>query len=239
MAGQAPAGIPGAGGSEGAAGEVDGGQEQGQEPEANPAAQWQESVDTRLDGALNEIRQMAQLVDQRTAPPPEPQQSFEEQFNALIENSPGGMIDPNQLGQLIQDSNQKAVQEALAPFQAQMQQFQQAMTRQEFVGLQNEFPELKDPKTTESLADAAVDEVIAIGVPDQIAEGLMQNPRFARLVHLAKKAEAVAQGETSVGQGQQAVPQLETGGGAAPATGGGDEWDRIANTGRAAGGSIW
>jgi len=55
---------------------------------------------------------------------------------------------------------------------------------------------------------------------------------------LAEKAKGRAQQETPAGQGQT-IPQIETGGGAAPAsTSEGDEWDQILNAGRPQG-RVW
>lgn len=226
------------------AGQVDGGQveagEQTQAPEVDIS-----SFDARLSEAADSIRELAQNQQTLLSRIPEPQAEaapdFDAQYQELFEAS-GGYPDPAQLQQLNQQAIEHGVQQAVAPFVQQMQAFQQQMTAQELSGLQSEFPELASQDAADQLADAVVNSAASMlpqGAPPEIAEGLMQNANFVRLVHLAEKARGRIQQETPAGQGQT-IPQVETGGGAAPqTTAEGDEWDKIANAGRPNGGRIW
>lgn len=228
-AGQAPAAV------EGQPTEATEGQPQEQQVEVND---WQQSIDNRINESLDAVRQLGDLVQTRL---PEPQAEatpdFDAQFAELFEQS-GGYPDPSQLQSLVQQQAQAMVQEAIAPIQQQLGQFQQQMTAQELQGLQQEFSELSDQRTADQLAERVVGTVVDLGVPQQIAEGLMQNAKFVRLVHLAEKANSRAQQETPAGQGQT-IPQIETGGGAAPgSTAEGDPWDQIAKAGRPSG-RVW
>ena len=214
------------------------------EQQQEAAPQWQDAlqqVDHRLDSALDGIRDLAQLVNTRL--PEQAQEDlpdFDQQYQEIFEAN-NGFVDPSQLQGLVQSQAQQIAAEAIAPIQQQLQAFQQQMTAQELAGLQTQFPELAEQRNAEALADQVVEAVNGIlppGVPPQIADGLMQNANFVRLVHLAEKARSRAQQETPAGQGQP-VPQVETGGGAAPTTGAEeDEWAQIANAGRPQG-RIW
>lgn len=225
--------------AEGGEAQVEGGAEQNA-PE--PAADWQQSVDQQLSSAADGIRQMAEMNRTILSRLPEPQQEqapdFEAQFNDLFEQG-GGYVDPGQLQQLVSQQAESIAQNMIAPLQQQLGQFQQQMTAQEFAGIQSEFPELADQKAADHLADSVVNTALSLGLPPEIADGLMQNPNFVRQVHLAEKARSRGQQETPAGQGQT-PPQIETGGGAAPGSASeGDEWDRIANAGRTGSGPIW
>lgn len=240
---QAPTADPNQAGQQG----LDPNQQQVQE--GPDVGQWQQSIDTRLDTALDGMRELATLVQTRM---PEPQQEqapdFEQQFNELIEQG-GGLIDPTQLNSLMEQRIEHGIQQAIAPVMQQMQGFQQQMTSQELQGLQTDFPEIADPTrdargqtAADRLADAVVGQVMDIlpqNAPQEFAEGLMQNAKFVRLVHLAEKARSQAQQETPAGTGQQ-MPQIETGGGAAPtSTGGADQWDQFIASRRPNGGRAW
>lgn len=236
----ATAGAPAAEG-EGQA-QVEGQEAQEGQVEVND---WQESIDSRLNDAVDSIRQMGELVQSRLPEPQaEPSPDFEAQFADLFEQS-GGYPDPTQLQGLVQQQIQSGIQEAIAPIQQQLGQFQQQMTAQELAGLQQQFPELSDQKAADALANEVVNAAVSFvpkGLPPQIAEsiaeGLMQNAEFVRQVHLAGKAKGQIQQETPAGQGQT-IPQIETGGGAAPtSTSEGDPWDQIAKAGRP-NGPIW
>lgn len=208
-----------------------------QQPEVE-VNDWQQSIDGRLSEAADSVRQLADLVQSRLPEPEaEPGPDFEAQFSELFEQS-GGFPDAQQLQSLVQQQAQSIAQEAVAPLQQQLSQFQQQMTAQELAGLQTEFPELATQAEADKLADAVVRQVSSLGLPREFAEGLMQNANFVRQVHLAEKANSRGQQETPAGQGQT-IPPIEAGGGAAPSTGGGDEWDKIANAGRETRGPIW
>lgn len=210
--------------------------EGGQSPEAGVGIEaWQQNVDTTLRQSADAIRQMGELIQTRLPEPEaEPQPDFEQQFNDLFEQS-GGYMDPSQLQGLVQQQARSIAEEMVGPLQQQMQQFQQQMTAQELSSLQTEFPELRDEKNADRLSDSVVTAAIELmesGVPQEIAEALVQNKNFVRKVHLAGKAENRASGETPLG-GTQPVPQIETGGGAAPgSTSEGDEWDNFVQSRR-------
>lgn len=240
---EAAIGAPAAAEGQPTEGQVQGEEAQGQEDGGVDLGQWQQSIDTQLGQAADSIRQLAeqnQTLLQRI-PEPEAGPGFEEQFSELFEQG-GGYVDPQQLQGLVQQQIQQGIQEAMAPLQEQFGEIQQQMTSQELAQLQTRFPELADQKAADALADQVVSTAVGIlpkGAPPQVAEALMQNADFVALVHLAEKAKGAGQQETPAGQGQT-IPQIETGGGAAPgSTAEGDEWDQIANAGRPGGGRIW
>jgi hypothetical protein len=193
--------------------------------------EWQQTVDARLGDALDGIRQMAEVVQTRLPEPQaEEQPDFEAEYQSLLEEN-GGYVDPNQLKGLVEQQARAIAQEMVAPLQQQFQGIQDHMTAQELGALQTQFPELADPTVADKLAESVVARAEQWGVPH-----LANSADFVRMVHLAEKAGTQAQQETPAGQGP--VPQIETGGGAAPASSGGDEWAKIANAGRPSG-PIW
>jgi hypothetical protein len=216
------------------------GAEQAQEaPDA--ASDWQQSVDQQLSQAADGIRQMAEMNQTILSRLPEPAQEqepdYEQQFAELFEQNQG-YVEPGQMTELVRSQAESIAREMVAPLQEQLGQFQQSMTAQEFQALQDEFPELGDQRSADQLADAVVSEAMGLGLPQELADGLMQNPSYVRQVHLAMKAMSRAQGETPAGQGQQAPP-IETGGGAAPAQASeGDEWDAFVQSRRPQG-RVW
>jgi hypothetical protein len=216
-----------------AAAEADGQvQETGQEQEAQQVDvnEWQSSVDARLGDALDGIRQMAEVVQTRLPEPAaEEAPDFDAQFAELFEQS-GGFPDPTQLQGLIQDQIASGIKQAVAPFQQQFEAVQQKMTAQELGALQGKFPELGDAKVADGLANEVVTRAEQWGVPQ-----LANSAEFVEMVHRDMQSRQRAQQETPAGQGS--IPQIETGGGAAPASSGGDEWDAIVNAGRK--GPVW
>lgn len=211
------------------------GQTEGQEPEVQTPdiADWQRTVDQHLAQSADGIRQLAEIVQTRL---PEPEQetgpSFEDQFAELFEQG-GGYLDQQTmqgLQSLMQQQVQQGIEQAIQPFKQQLGAFQQQMTAQELQGLQTEFPELQDQQAVDELADkvfTAASQILPQDAPEEMFDALMQNKNFVRTVHLAEKAMSRTQQETPAG-GTQPIPQVETGGGAAPAsTAGGDEWDQM------------
>lgn len=194
---------------------------------------WQESVDTRLGEAADSIRQMAELVQTRLPEPQaEPEVNFEDQFAQLFGDDAGLTgIDPSELQGLVQQQAEAIAQKMIAPLQQQFEGIQSQMTAQELGKLQTQFPELADAKVADQLAENVVGRAEEWGVPH-----LANNAAFVRMVHLAEKAQERAQQETPAGQGP--VPQIETGASSVPASSEGDEWDKIANSGRP-NGPIW
>jgi hypothetical protein len=228
------------------------GQPQGdQNTEAQPQeqgvdiAEWQRTVDQQLSSSNDTMRQIAEMNQSILSRLPEPQAEaepdFDQQYQELFEQG-GGYVDPAQLQSLMQQHVQQQVQQAVGPLQEQWNAMQQEMTARDLEGLQTEFPELAEAGAADTLATAVVDQAMSMlppGSPPEVADSLMQNKNFVRLVHLAEKAKSRAQQETPAG-GTTQMPQIETGGGAAPtSTSGEDEWDKFVASRRPSGGSVW
>lgn len=216
---------------------------EGQEAEPQEQAgieSWQESVNQQLSQSNAAMQQMAEMNQSILSRLPEPQQEqtpdFDQQYADLFEAN-GGYVDPSQLQGLVQEQARSIAQEMIAPLQQQLQAHQQQMTAQDLESLQGEFPELGDQKAADGLADSVVSAAFGMvpqgldpAIAEKFVDGLVHNKAFVRQVHLAGKAERRAREETPAGQGQN-VPQIETGGGAAPtSTSGADEWDSFVNS---------
>jgi hypothetical protein len=212
------------------------GQTEGQAPEVQTPdiADWQRTVDQHLAQSADGIRQLAEIVQTRLPEPAQEQgPSFEDQFAELFGEEGGGYLDQQTMSglqSLMQQQIEQGIQQGIAPVLQKLGAFEQKMTAQELAGLQTEFPELQDQKAVDALADQvfnAATEILPPDAPEEMFDALMQNKNFVRRVHLAEKAMSRAQQETPAG-GTQPVPQVETGGGAAPAsTAEGDEWGQF------------
>lgn len=211
------------GGQAGAdAGQAQQGEAQGQQDGANDALLQQLSS---LPDSLAETQQMVRDMAQQFQSQQGQQQTGEPEtapldvdLSFLDAESPA--YDPEaaqqQFAQQIQQLVEQGVQQHVAPIQqAQTEQRIQWETQQ----LLNEFPELNETETAKQVIGTARDYASAlapaIGLSEQQAQQLANEPGFIRLMYAAGRAFDAASQESDDSQ----AAHLEGGGGATPGAG--------------------
>lgn len=169
------------------------------------------SIDERLNAPAEENEPQEQVyVNPETG-------DIIDQYGNPVEE-PG--FDPEQFEQEVDRRVEAKLQEQLSPI---LERFQEA----DLEALEERYPALRTREGAEPVIRAAQAqaEKFARGNP-QFAEGLVQDPSFIELVHLAELARTRAEQETPAGA-QPATP-LENGSAHVPAQPQQGVWDRIA-----------
>ncbi len=183
-------------------------QQEGQGPDLATIASGQDDLRSQLE-------QMRSYMEEQSWQPPE----VPAEQDTPPEPADLSFVDPNepnydpqraagQLLEVLQQQNQQALSEALAPLQNDLQEVRSA---READYLAQEFPDLQNPETADAVFKATAEAVQAAGLPAEAA----QNMQMVRLVYLAGRAQELAAGEQSEEQSQQ-VATLEGAGGASP-----------------------
>lgn len=204
-----------AAGQAGVAGAADG---QGQpaqqgDPNAQQQAQQPAGLDpnvlsqlSAIPGQLEELRSW--MESQAVTQEPESQVPAEADLGFIDPSNPG--YDPQaaagQLLELLQQQNNQALAEAIAPIQQQVQQVQNA---READALAAEFPELEKQEVADQVIRMARDWVSAAGLPEEYAG----NMQVIRAVYMMGRAAELANSE---GQPAPDAASLEGAGGASP-----------------------
>jgi hypothetical protein len=192
-------------------------------PEAASAPDPYAPVVDRVDQLAGQFDDFRQLIDQRLPQPemePEPdpwaaltgqpeQETYYDQYGNPVEmQAPQPGLDMNAL----QAAVQAQIQQAVSPYQQQMQELQTQRAHEQLVA---RIPQLADtPENAQTRAETAqrVQQAIA-SYPPQVQQALMNDAGYIETVFKAAEAEKRSQAQVPA---SEQVPSLEAAGGAVP-----------------------
>lgn len=191
--------------------------------EAAPGPDYSAVMDRvgEIAGSVEGLQSSFQEFVQAQQPAPEAEPTADDFWNQAFGIEPEAQPQPAEAQQpaldpqAMQQAVAAQVQQALGPFAAQFQQFQQ---QQQLADLYKAVPQLADtPENAQVRQETAqrVQQALA-GAPPEIASWLSNSPSFIQTVFKAAEADRLAQAQEPAGG-----PQVLEGGGATPGGTGG------------------
>jgi hypothetical protein len=195
--------------AEGAQGAEDGaqeGQEQGQQQGGVDLAPLMEHMDQRFERGFEDLAERFQGPDDGEQDPyasgyGEPEYDLGQEAEGLYDET--GEVDPEAaqqfLGQLIDQRAGQLMEQQLGPVMDTLGELRNAHNASALVA---QHPEIQDQAVAEDLMNRATQAAFSLGVGEEDASVLVQNPAFLELVLQAGKAEQAARGEPAEGRSE-------------------------------------